>query len=110
MERLTSTLSRLSRVLYLSHRALLYYIGNKKTLDKVDRVDRRCNFLMRPRHGKISFLRTAAVNPLFFDSKRLWIIPPRGTEGVKMLCSWCDVAVLMPQVVLFHFMRKAVVV
>ena len=65
---------------------------------------------MRPRPGKISSRSTAAVNPLFFDSKRLWIIPPKGTEGVKMLCTWSDVAVLMTLVMLFHFMRKAVVV
>jgi hypothetical protein len=44
MERVVSTLSRVSRVLYLSHRENLFlYIGNRKTLDRVDRVDRRRN-------------------------------------------------------------------
>jgi len=62
---------------------------------------------MHPRHGKFSSRSTAAVNPLFFDFNRLWLIPPLGTDGMKMSCAWRDVAVLMPMVMLFRCIGKA---
>ena len=91
----------------LSHWANSYFIGNKKTLDKVDRVARCCNFRMHPRHGKISSRRTAAVNPLLFDFNRLLIIPPMGGDGMNLLHSCCDAALLVPLVMLFHCIGKA---